>query len=252
MLTIGFGKHLGASFTHTLPLDRFGAMIEAAGQLVLSKARIPFGIAIVEDGHEDPAIIEAVLGERFMDREPELLALAKEWLPRLPFPAVDVLLLQEIGKNISGSGMDPNVTGRFVLKSIPKPLEVTRLIVLGLTEESHGNAAGVGMADIISRRAADAIDLAATYTNHVTSQLLEGARLPLIAESDQEALTIAVRTLYRRPPAEARIAWARNTLEVGELWMSEPLWSEVRERPELEALSEPEPLRFTPEGALVV
>jgi hypothetical protein len=193
-----------------------------------------------------------VLGERFMDREPELLALAKEWLPRLPFPATDVLLLQEIGKNISGSGMDPNVTGRFALKSIPKPVEVTRLIVLGLTEESHGNAAGIGFADIISRRAADAIDLAATYTNHVTSQLLDGARLPLIAESDQEALTIAVRTLYRRPPAEARIAWARNTLEVGELWMSEPLWSEVRDRPELGALSEPEPLRFTSEGALVV
>jgi hypothetical protein len=219
---------------------------------VLSKAPVPFGIAIVEDGHEDPAIIEAVLGERFIEREPELLALAKEWLPRLPFPEVDVLLLQELGKNISGAGMDPNVTGRFALKSIPRPVEITRLIVLGLTEESHGNAAGIGFADIISRRAADAIDLAATYTNHVTSQLLEGARLPLVAETDKEALAVAAQTLYRRRPADARIAWARNTLEMGELWMSEPLWAEVRQRENLEALSEPEAIRFRADGALEV
>jgi hypothetical protein len=251
MLTIGFGKHRGASYVHTFPLDRFGEMIEAGGQLVLREANVPFGIAIVEDGHEDPAIIEAVPGERFQEREPELLCLAKEWLPRLPFPAADVLLVQEIGKNISGSGMDPNVTGRFKLPSIPKPVELTRVVVLGLTEETHGNACGIGFADVVSRRAADEIDLVKTYTNHVTAQVLEGAKLPLVAESDQEALAIATRTLYRRPTEEARIAWIKNTLELEELYLSEPLWAEVSEREELEPLSDPEPIRFDG-GALVV
>jgi hypothetical protein len=252
MLAVGCGKHLGASHVHTFPYDRFGEMIEASGRLVLEKASVPFGIAIVEDGHEDPAIIEAVPGDRFGEREPELLCLAREWLPRLPFAAADVLLVQEIGKNISGSGMDPNVTGRFAQPSIPKPVELTRVVVLGLTEETQGNACGIGFADLISRRAADQIDLVKTYTNHVTAQVLEGAKLPLVAETDREALAIATRTLHRRPPEEARIAWIRNTLELGELYLSEPLWAEVGRRAELESLKDPEPIRFDAGGRLMV
>jgi hypothetical protein len=108
----------------------------------------------------------------------------------------------------------------------------------------------VGFADLVTRRAAEKIDLAKTYTNHVTSQLLEGAKLPLVAETDQEAIAIAASTLYRQVPDRARIAWIRNTLELSELRLSEPLWEEVGDNPDLEALGEPEPVRFDAEGAL--
>jgi hypothetical protein len=252
MLTIGFGKHRGASYVHTFPLERFGEMIRAGGQLVLSKAPVGFGIAIVEDSYEDPAIIEAVPGEAFATREPELLEHAKAWLPRLPFDACDILLVQELGKNVSGAGMDPNVTGRFPLESIPKPVQLQWVAVLDLTEETHGNACGIGTADLTTRRAVDKIDLAATYTNHVTAQLLPGAKLPLIAETDREALTIASATLRRRPPETARIAWIKNTLELLELRLSEPLWAEARAHEGLEPLGEPEPIRFDEAGALLV
>lgn len=250
MLAIGLGKYRGASTVHTFPLDRFGETIKAAAQRVLERAPVVFGIAIVEDGHEKPGIIEAVPGACFAEREPDLLRLAKEWLPRLPFTRADILLVQELGKNISGSGMDPNVTGRFADPSIPKPVDVGRIIVLDLTEETQGNGCGVGFADLVTRRAAEKIDLAKTYTNHVTSQLLEGAKLPLVAETDQEAIAIAASTLYRQVPDRARIAWIRNTLELSELRLSEPLWEEVGGNPDLEALGEPEPVRFDAEGAL--
>jgi hypothetical protein len=252
MLTIGFGKHRGASYVHTFPLERFGEMIKAGGQLVLSKAPVAFGMAIVEDSYEDPAIVEAVPPEAFASREPQLLETARAWLPRLPFEACDILLVQELGKNVSGAGMDPNVTGRFPLESIPKPVRLQWMAVLDLTEETHGNACGIGTADLTTRRAADKIDLTATYMNHVTSQLLQGAKLPLIAETDREALTIAAATLHRQAPETARIAWIKNTLELFELRLSEPLWEEARGHEALEALGDPEPIRFDGAGALLV
>ncbi len=252
MLGIGFGKHRGASYMHSFPLDQFGELVPPVGQLVLQKANVPFGIAIVEDSFEDAAIVEAVPGEAFATRERELLRLAKEWLPRLPFDQLDVLVVQEVGKNISGSGMDPNVTGRFSLPSLPRHIQIGRLVALDLTPETHGNATGLGVADITTRRAAAKIDWHKTYTNHVTACVLDGAKLPLAAESDQEAVAIAVRTLWGTPPQSVRLAWIKNTLELQTLWVSEPLWAELSRSGAIEALGEPTPIRFTADGSLVV
>lgn len=252
MLAIGFGKHRGASTIHTYPLDRFGEIIEAAGQHVLTKVNVPFGIAIVEDAYEDPGIVEAVLGSQIGTRERELLEVAKSWLLRLPFESADVLVVQELGKNISGAGMDPNITGRFAEPSIPRPLVVQLLAFLDLTEETHGNATGMGFAELTTRRVVEKLDLAATYTNAVTSQILSAARLPIVAETDQELFAIASSTLRRTPAEEARIAWIRNTLELLELRVSEPLWAEMRTQEHVVAVGEPEPIRFNPEGTLVL
>jgi hypothetical protein len=250
MLGIGLGKHRGASYLHTFPLDRFGELVPAVGQLVLQRARVPFGIAIVEDAFEEPAIIEAVPSEAFLERERELQQLAKAWLPRLPFDSVDVLLVQELGKNISGSGMDPNVTGRFSLPSMPRHVQIGRLVVLDLTEQTHGNATGLGLADITTRRVAQKIDFHKTYTNHVTANVLDGAKLPLVAETDLEATAIAVRTLWGVQPETVRLAWIKNTLELHTLWVSEPLWAELERRPNLHALGEPRPVVFDASGEL--
>jgi hypothetical protein len=252
MLTIGLGKHRGASTIHTYPLSRFGEVITEVGQFIIGKGRVPFGLAAVEDGNEDTALIEAVPAAGMLVRERELLVLAKEWFPRLPFASADVLLVSMLGKNISGSGMDPNVTGRFPQNSVPAHVELGRLIVLDLTEETHGNACGMGLADITTRRLAEKVDTVKTYTNHVTAQLLDGARLPLVAESDLEALQVAVTTLRRTPSERARIAWIESTLRVGHLWMSEPLWDEVKDSESLRSVGDPQPIAFDAEGNLLL
>jgi len=250
MLAIGFGKHRGASYLHTFPLDRFGELMAAVGALVHATAKVPFGIAIVEDAYEDAAIVEAVPRERMAEREIELLRLAKEWLPKLPFQAVDVLLVQEIGKDISGAGMDPNVTGRYSLPSMPRHISIGRLVVLDLTEDTHGNAAGVGAADIVTRRAADKIDFFKTYTNCVTASMLDGAKLPLVAQTDREAVAIAASTIWGAVPRTIRMAWIRNTLDLSTLWVTEPLWKEISGNPLLKPLEDPVPVRFGDSGIL--
>jgi hypothetical protein len=252
MLAIGLGKHRGASTIHTFPLDRFGEIIAAAGQHVLTQVDVPFGIAIVEDAYEDPGIVEAVLGSAIATREPELLEIAKSWLLRLPFESADVLVVQELGKNISGAGMDPNITGRFAEPSIPRSLVVQQLAFLDLTEETHGNATGMGFAELTTRRVMEKLDVAATYTNAVTSQILSAARVPVVAETDEELFAIAGSTLRRTPAERARIAWIRNTLELLELRVSEPLWAEMRTQEDVVAVGEPEPICFDAEGTLVL
>jgi hypothetical protein len=251
MLAIGLGKHRGAAHLHSFPLTRFGELIPAVGALVRERANVPFGIAVVEDSYEQPAIIEAVLNERMEIREAELLTLAREWLPRLPFDAVDVLVVQEIGKNVSGAGMDPNVTGRFPLGNIEPGLSATSLVVLDLSAASHGNAAGIGMADITTSRAAQKIDWASTYTNHVAAGSLNGAKLPLVAGTDRDALDIAARCVVGVDPTNLRIAWIRNTLEVAQFRASEPLWSALRDDAGLEPLSDPEPMQFNEHQSLI-
>ena len=252
MIGIGLGKHRGASSLHTFPMHRFGELLPVVGELMLKAAPIPFALALVEDSYEDTAIVEAVPSERMLEREKELLAWGRAWLPRLPFEQVDVLIVQEIGKNISGAGMDPNVTARYSHPSLPRHLQIGRLLVLDLTETSHGNACGIGFADITTRRAADQIDWQKTYTNVVAAGLLDGARLPLVAGNDREALAIALQTLWGVEPTGARIAWIKNTLSVQQLWVSEPLWAELAARDDIAAVGDFEPMRFADDGALLV
>ncbi len=252
MLVIGFGKHRGATNLHSFHPDRFGTVIPAMAARVLDTGKVPFGVAIVEDAYEDPGIIEVVAGERFAEREPELLGVAKRWLPRLPFSEADVLLVGQLGKNISGSGMDPNVTGRFPLASMPSDVQIGRLVVLDLTEETEGNATGIGLADVVTRRAADKIDFFKTYVNHVTARLLEGAKLPLVAATDLDAVTVAIATLWRTPSDRVRLAWIKNTLELSEVYLTEPLWQQIEGGDKVVAASGPSPLRFDANGSLLL
>lgn len=253
MLAIGMGKHKGCSTLHRLGLDHFGEVIPAAGQLVLSRAPVPFGLAVVENALEEPVLVEAVPRGRMFEREQELLRLARSYMGRILAPAFDVLVIQEVGKDISGAGMDPNITGRpmFPVPTWPGRPEYQRLVVLGLTEASHGNPGAIGAADVITRAVFEQIDLEVTYTNCIASGAPQGARIPLMARDDREALVVAVRTCLRVDQTRPRIVWIRNTLELGESRLSEPLWAEVAGMPGLEAVGEPEPMRFDHRGRLV-
>jgi hypothetical protein len=255
MMLIGLGKHNGAKVYHRAINDfSFGQIVRSVAGQVLAKCRILAGLAIVENGYDETAKLEAVPPEKFEEREKELLVLAKRWMPRLPFKEADVLILDEFGKNISGSGMDTNVVGRKYLWHEAAPDEwpkVKRIIVRGLTEETHGNAAGIGGAEFCSRRVMEQIDLNITQINCLTGGGPMGAMLPVCLDSEREILDAALATVGLVEPPNSRILWAKNTLQVAEVECSESYLQEARGRDDLEILTEPRELEFDPAGDLV-
>jgi len=211
MLLIGLGNRDGARAVHAAAVDRsFDAIVREAVPLLLRAAAIPFGIAIVEDAHHDVAIVEAVPGESVLAREPELLRKAIEWMPRLPIDDVDLLIVDEMGKHISGQGMDPNVTGRK--DGVPGGVRVTRLFVRDLAPASGGNAHGIGQADATTRRLVEAADWPSTWVNTFASSNLSRGRIPPYFDSDRAAIDALLGTIGVRSAANARIVRIRNTL----------------------------------------
>ncbi len=223
MLTIGLGKERGASSLHCVGFEAFGQMLPEAAGIVLGLLRVPFGLALLEDAWHRLHRVEVVPGEVILELDRELLRDAWADFPRLPFEKVDVLVLREIGKMISGSGMDPNVTGRFAGKAYPARTTVERLAVLDLAHDSGGNAIGVGLADVVTERLRAKVDWEATYTNAVASKSLAGARLPVVVGNDLEALALATSTLTGAGTAPPGLVAMHNTLDVNHIAVSEPL-----------------------------
>jgi hypothetical protein len=252
MLTIGMGKIAGATTLHTYGMDMFGELLPKTARFIMGKKNVLFGVAMVENAADETALIEVVPGEQVIEREPALLARAKELMPRLQFDEIDVLIVEKIGKNISGSGMDPNITGRncrFVEWNM-KPY-VKKIAVLGLTPETHGNATGLGAADVITMRLYKEMDIVKTYTNIITSTYLDGAAIPMIMNTDEDAIRLAAKTVVRTKPQDTRIVRIANTLEIVDLQVSEPLMKYVKANPSLfEIVGEPEPFKFDAKGGL--
>lgn len=252
MMTIGMGKIIGATTLHTDGMDAFGELLPNAARLIMAKKNFLIGVAMVENAADETAIIEAVPGEQVFDREPVLQAKAKSLMARLQFDEIDVLVVEKIGKNISGSGMDPNITGRncrFTEWDM-KPL-VKKIAILGLTPETHGNATGLGLADVITMRLYRDIDIAKTYANVITSTYLDGAGIPIIMNTDQEAIQLAVKTVVRVKPQDTKIVRVANTLEIMDIHVSEPLLPFVKANPSMfEIVGELEAFKFDAKGTL--
>jgi hypothetical protein len=252
MLTIGMGKIIGATELHTYGMDMFGELLPKTAQFIMSKKNVLMGVGMVENAADETAIIEAVPAEQIFDREPVLQAKAKDLMPRICFDEVDVLIVERIGKNISGAGMDPNITGRNN-RSIEwnmKPL-VKKIVVLGLTPETHGNACGLGAADVTTMRAYKEMDIAKTYANIIASTYLDGGCVPMIMNTDQEAIQLAVKTVVRVKPQDCKIVRIRTTLDLTDIHVSEPLLAQVRANPgQFEIVGQPEALKFDAKGNL--
>ncbi|MHB1712337.1 MAG: nickel pincer cofactor-dependent isomerase, group 22 [Acidimicrobiales bacterium] len=223
MLAVGLGKVQGASSLHAVGFDRFFEVLPEAAQMVIDRIEVPFGVALVENSWHQLCEVEAVPGEEILEREKKLLALALEQLGVLPFPNLDILVLREMGKDISGAGIDPNVSGRWAGMDLGGGASVGRLAVLDLTEASAGNASGVGLADIVTERLRTKIDWQATYLNAITSKSLGGCRLPLVAKNDRDALEIALASVFGLDLSHPRFVGMRNTLEVNDLVVSPDL-----------------------------
>ena len=252
MMAIGMGKIIGATELHTFGMDMFGELLPKTAKFIMAKKNFLFGVGMVENAADETAIIEAVPAEQLWEREPVLQAKAKEMMARIRFDEVDVLIVEKIGKNISGSGMDPNITGRncrFVEWDM-KPL-VKKIVVLGLTPETHGNATGLGAADVITMRLYKDMDIPKTYANIIASTYLDGAVIPMIMNTDQEAIQLAVKTVVRVKPQDCRIVRIRTTLDLVDIHVSEPLMAQVRANPDVfEVVGEPEAFKFDTKGTL--
>lgn len=254
MMLIGLGKHNGARIYHRAIKDfPFGQIVRSVGKEVLAKCNVIAGVGIVENAYDETAKIQAVAPHDFEEREKELLVFAKQWLPRLPFDKCDVLLVDQIGKNISGTGLDTNVVGRKDGWHLPGANETpkVRLIgIRGLTEETHGNGCGIGNVEFALTRAVEQTNLEITRINCLTGGEAAGAAIPINYPTDREVLNSALPLIGLTAPSDAKLMWIQDTLHVSEMECSVAYLEEARQRDDLEIIVEPRPLPLDNNGML--
>lgn len=254
MLAIGLGKIEGARTSHGHARNLgMSAVIHAIAEHLVGTGKILGGLAILEDAFHDTAKVAALAAERLIAGEEELLALVKSWMGRIPVPALDVLIIDEIGKNISGTGMDMKVVNRGVHGQVnpsPHTPKIERIFLRDLSKESYGNALGVGLGDVIHDRLFAKIDFNAGRINAMTSGSLAAVRTPLHFPTDRECLELLMATVGRFDPKDVTMGWIRNTLDLGEIAVTENLLAEARRNPELEVAGPPFELAFDATGNL--
>jgi len=253
MLCVGMGKHQGAIAYHTWAMKHgFFELGKAMGQAIAAGANFRFGLAVVENAFDRTLAIAGVPAGRVLEEETRLNALAKAHLPRLPFRKLDVLVVDRIGKEISGAGMDPNVTGRafdLMESDFSGILEARRVAILNLSERTGGNAIGLGNADIVTEKVFRAMDYEATLMNALTSLSLRKAFIPVRMPSDRKAIQACFTTIGPVPPAAVRAVVIRDTLHLAEFWASTALAEEIGGIAAAEIVATA-PLRFDAEGNL--
>ena len=250
MITIGLGKQKGADSCHAFGFGHMEKNILDMAKVKLGRARFLFGVGTVENAYDRVAKIVAVPAEELVEAEKRLLAEAREKMPSIPFDPLDVLVVDRMGKEISGSGMDPNITGRASNPYIKVTRHTTRMAVLDLTGASYGNAVALGLADVTTRRLFDKIDLEATYANVLTSTVTRSGMIPLVMENDRLAIRAAVKTCNALDMGRVRMVRIQDTLHLGEIFFSECLLDEARGNPRLSILGPPGDIAFDGEGNL--
>jgi hypothetical protein len=254
MLTIGLGKHEGAKTIHSHGVAGLKNLIPQTGQFLLETMPVVFGVAIVENAYEQTARVAAIPAEELVETEKRLLVEAKHLMASLPSGNIDVLLIEEMGKNISGTGMDPNIIGRIYVRGEEEPQwpDIAYIGVLDLTTESHGNAIGLGYADLTTRRLVDKVDYPATYTNSITAVFPSLAKVPITLDTDQQLVEVALKFMEPKRPEEVRLVQIRSTLNLETVEVSEALWRELEGNPRYNPLTEPRQMVFDANGTLRV
>ncbi len=256
MLTIGLGKRHGADQVHSWGVRGLAEMMPESAKVLMAKTPFLGGLAIVENTNEETAILKVIDKDDLFDEEPPLLEKARELMGKIPFDKLDVLIVGECGKNYSGAGLDPNVVGRLLIEASPemelaaaKP-RITRIGLLDVSPESHGNATGIGIADLVTNRALASIDQKPFRMNNLTARFLWRSKLPIGFETDRECIQACVDTCWNPEEANVKLAVVPNTLEVAELWVSPALLTEAQANPHLEIVGEPREFPFDSAGRL--
>jgi len=252
MLAVGLGNQKGASLVHYLGIKGLRDNMVEFARVILNKAPIICGLGILENGYGKTYKLIAANPEDFERVDKELLRECKKILPRLPVSDIDILIVEEMGKNISGPGMDTNIIGgiKEYKKEKFNPPQIKKILVLDLTLETHGNALGVGYAHIITRKLYRKIDFKTTYANTITVTFLERSRIPLIVDTEKEALDIALKTIWNLPGTKPRIIIIINTLKLDEMYVSEAIWEDIRDKDNIVSKGNLEDLNFDKEGNL--
>ena len=239
MSVIGLGKESGAKAIHHFGVHGLSELIPETAKTVFNSGLILAGVALVENAYDKTMYVKAIPGAEIMKEELKLLDIARENMPKLPVQKIDVLLIDQMGKNISGAGIDTNIIGRIKIFGQPDPEypKIKSVVVRDLTDESHGNATGVGLADIITKKLYDKIDIRKTYKNIATSSFLERGKIPFVVDNDLEALILALRNCGTPEPGKERIIRIKDTLHLDEMYVSEAIYNEIKGDPEIEVLS---------------
>lgn len=254
MLAIGLGSEKGAITTHSHAIVKgYEEVITEVAKVMISKLPVLFAVGILENWKSETAEIGAFLPEEIVEKEKLMLAKYKESAIKLPFTDLDVLAVGKIGKNISGTGMDTKVIGRIHIKGQKEPdkPKIARIVVLGLTEESHGNAVGIGLADITTQEVFESIDLRRTGFNCISSMAPEQGFIPCVAADDRAALESALATLGAVEFSKIRMVYIKNTSSLEEMAVSEALIGEVQSDSRLDIIGELEELQFDASGKLL-
>jgi len=252
MITIGLGGPEGARTLHRSGAAELHRIIPAAARLIMEHLPVVMGLAILEDAYKDTMKITALPPEQFVAGEEELLKEARKILPRLPVDNLDLLIVEKMGKNYSGTGMDTNVIGRMRVMGVhePESPRIRHIAVLDLTDESHGNANGVGLADFTTRRLVKKINWDITIKNVLTSTFTKRAMQPITLPDDRAAIEAALESLGYVQPGEARVIQIKNTLQLAGMRVSTPLLSELRQKQNVEIVGQPEEMAFDWTGRL--
>lgn len=246
MMTVGMGRAKGADMFHSLGAGHLADMIPLIGGRILEHAPIIGGIGVVENAKEQTAIVEGIPYDRIFEREKVLLAQAKSFMPSLPADQADLLIVGEMGKNFSGTGMDTNIIGRLRIQGVPEPQKpyFTYIGVLRLSEPSHGNATGIGLADLTTEALVKEMDKTATYLNCATSGFVIRAAVPMTFADDRALVDGALQMLRVDDAAKLRMMVIRNTLHIEHLWVTEAIYEEIKNQPNIELNHEPKFLQF--------
>ena len=250
MLGVGLGKAAGAAQIHRQGPAQMAGVIREIGEFVVATGRVLGGLAVIENGYEETARVVGIPPARIADVEVELFREAQALMPRLPVETMDLLIVDEVGKNFSGTGMDVNVIGRWRIAGLDEPEtpHAERIVALRLSEASGGNAQGIGLADFTTRAVVERIDFAATYLNCLVSTYVQRGMIPIVLATDRDAVLAALGSLGLPDPLRARIVRVPNTLHLEDVWVSEPLRGELEG--EARVVGVPEQMRFDSAGRL--
>lgn len=252
MMVIGMGKQKGAESCHDEGFGRMAYNVETYADVIMAKTKILFGVAMVENAFDNTCLIEAVTTENFKKREAVLLKEAKALMPKILIPKFDILIVDQIGKNFSGDGADPNVTGTYCTPYATGGPEFQRYVVLDLSDETHGNAIGIGLADFTTKRVFDKTDFDASYPNGLTSTVVSGMKMPMVLKNDRTAIQAAIFCTTNIDKTKPKIVRIKNTSHIEEIMVSEALIDEVKKTPKMELLEDAKPLPFDKDNNLPI
>lgn len=251
MMTIGLGKQYGASICHQAGFKNMARLVPLFGNVILKQCNILFGLSVIENAYARTFMVKALTSREIPEEEPKLLEIARSKMGKILFDDIAVMAIDEIGKNYSGDGQDPNVTGRFITPYAANDVQIQKICVLDLSAETHGIMVGIGCVDVCTSRVFQQARLEESYINAITSTVFTGIHLPMILKNDYYAIAACIKTCNEVDLDRIRMVRIPNTLAIGEIYISESMMKDAVSNPCIEILGEPEEMSFDPSGNLI-